>query len=93
MIRYTGPMIQKIGSLASVTLHYNHKVNKATPLFIFWNNRKYVIEEIGTHFTYFEGRTKIHVFCVLAQALSFKLEFNSETLNWQIVEISDGMPD
>lgn len=63
------------------------------PKVLVWKNKKYWITKMGLHHTYRQGRKLIHVFSVVADQLFFRLEFDSESLLWKLVEVSDGLPD
>jgi len=86
-------MIQRISVPVSVVFQYDHKTQKALPRVVQWEGQRYLITKIGFHHTFIRGRTLFHVFSVESPNLSFKLEFNTETLQWRLEEISDGLPD
>ena len=61
-----------------------------SPLGKIWT---YPIVKVGLHHTFRQGRTLYHVFSVTSKTLLFRLVLNTETLNWRLEEISDGLPD
>lgn len=61
------------------------------PTSMLWNGRQYSITKVGLHHTTREGRTLLHIFSVTDGTTSFKLELNSETLSWKLLEI-DSLP-
>lgn len=61
------------------------------PTSLYWRGRRYVITKVGLHHITREGRTMLHIFSVTDGTTSFKLEFNSETLSWKLLEI-DSLP-
>ena len=83
-------MITKINTLVSVGLVFDHKTMKVYPKWISWNNRTCMVEKVGLHHTYREGRTLFHVFSVCTKELFFRLVLNSETLHWRLEELTDG---
>lgn len=83
-------MTQKIDEGVSVTLVYDHERKKVFPKSILWQRRLYPIIKLGLHHTFREGRTLYHVFSVASQNLFFRLELNTENLQWTLKEVSDG---
>ncbi len=61
------------------------------PTSLLWRGRRYVITKVGLHHITREGRTLLHIFSVTDGTTSFKLELNSETLSWKLLEI-DSLP-
>lgn len=59
------------------------------PISIFWKGRKYNITKIGLHHNFYKGKILMHVFSVVSENLFFKLEFNTNTLIWKLLEIYD----
>lgn len=63
------------------------------PTLMRWNNRKYPIERVNFVHTAKEGDTRLFYFTVsdTGTANVFKLRFNTESLEWRLLEIySDG---
>ncbi|MBI2065986.1 hypothetical protein HYT60_00560 [Candidatus Woesebacteria bacterium] len=86
-------MIEKVFLPVSVGITFDHKKRKVIPKWVLWEGRLYPVEKVGLHHTYQEGRTLFHVFSVAAKTLFFRLVLNTDTLNWRLEEISDGLPD
>jgi len=84
---------QRIAESVSVSLVFDHLVNKVFPRFLIWNNRTYPVSEVGLHHTYRMGRTLYHVFSVTSKTLFFRLVLNTDNLHWKLEEVSDGLPD
>ncbi len=57
------------------------------PTEFLWHQRNYSIENVGLHHTVREGRTLIHVFSVTSGGTFFRLQFNTETLLWQLTHV------
>jgi len=85
-------MTQRLSEPVSVELVFNHKTKQVLPRRLFWNGRLYPIERVGLHHTYRTGRALFHVFSLVGGELCFRLVLNTETLFWQLEEISDGLP-
>ena len=79
-------MIQKLSEKVEVGMSNQ-------PKWIKWKNRIYKIESVGLHHHYLEGRVLYHAFSVTSATLFFRLILDTETLNWKLEEISDGLPD
>lgn len=60
------------------------------PKAIVWNNRLYPITKIGLHHTIKQGEKLLHIFSVATPTLFFKLQLDTQNLNWQALEIEDG---
>jgi len=61
------------------------------PKWVKWKNKVYKIEKVGFHHTFREGRVLYHIFSVITKTLFMKLKLDTETLNWRLEEISDGI--
>jgi hypothetical protein len=55
--------------------------------------KEYDVTELGMHYPQRIGRVMHHIFSVTAGNLFFRLNLNTETLQWIIEEISDGLSD
>lgn len=86
-------MIEKINERISVISSYNRDNGQVTIHKVRWNGRTYQITKIGYHHKVREGRNIFHVFHVNNNALSFKLQLDTETLSWWVLEVSDGNPN
>ena len=61
------------------------------PKWVKWKSRIHKIEKVGLHYTFREGRVLYHIFSVSTKTLCMKLRFDTETLNWKLEEVSDGI--
>jgi hypothetical protein len=86
-------MIQDIKAPVTTYLYYDHKRNKVYPVLIRWDGVDYKIQNVGMHYTYRNGKTLFHVYTASSSELSFKLVLNTDTLFWNVEQISDGLPD
>lgn len=86
-------MLQRIKVPVSVTLYFNHKLRQVLPKDVMWEGRIYPITKIGLHHTFREGKTLYHIFSVESPTLFFRLSLNTDTLHWNLEEISDGEPN
>ena len=59
-----------------------------TPKYLIWKGRSHNITKIGLHYKYFNGKTLIHVFSVCSDTLFMKLQFNTNNLIWNLMEIN-----
>lgn len=86
-------MIQAVHAPISVTLYFDHRRRRSAPIGVVWEGKSYRIIKIGLHHTYHRGRTLYHVFSVESPTLFFKLVLNTDTLNWNLEEIADDLPN
>ncbi len=85
-------MTQKLSEPVSVELISSHRTSRVSPRSVFWRGRLYRIDKIGLHHSFRQGRILFHIFSVVSESFCFRLSLNSETLFWEITEISDGLP-
>lgn len=62
-----------------------------SPKWVKWKNCVHQIEKVGLHYTFREGRVLFHIFAVSTKTLAMKLRFDTETLNWRLLETNDGI--
>lgn len=86
-------MNQKVDVPVSVVFYYNATTFVVKPVKVFWNGREYLINKVGLHHTFRQGRTLFHVFSVVGQGMFFRLNFNTDNLFWRLEEVSDGLPN
>ena len=89
-------MFEKLSEKIPVFSFYNPKASPpaggSQPLYLKWQGNLLTVTKVGLHHTIHEGRSLIHVFCVVAGNLFFKLHFDTTALTWTVKEISDGNP-
>ncbi len=83
-------MIEQINEPVEVMVTY--KNSKTMPIVMGWQNRIYRFTRLGFVHPTREGRKLIHVFSVSDDNLTYRLEFDTESLSWKLAEISDGLP-
>lgn len=86
-------MHQTLSEPVSVVTSYNHAKREVRPISLTWAGRLYPIVKVGLRHTYRQGSTRYHVFSVTSRNLFFRLILDTETLNWRLFEVSDGLPD
>ncbi len=62
------------------------KDGELKPLKFLWKGREYLVRKINLTYSNFEGRAKIYYFAVSDNNNYFKLQFNSDNLNWTLLE-------
>ncbi len=80
-------MPEFIDESVSVALVSNHSTGAVLPYSIQWRGRSYKIEKVGLHHTVYEGRVLFHIFSVTDGNSFFKLQFNTESLGWRLLEV------
>ena len=86
-------MIQKIHAPITVISTYNHQKRRHVPIIVKWDGKTYKIKEVGYHHRYRKGKVLYHVYSISSDELFFRVVLNTESLNWTLEEISDGLPD
>lgn len=80
-------MTQKLSELVSVQMIFDHRLHKASPQQIFWNNKIYPVTQVGLRHCFREGRKLIHIFSLISRGTFFRLRFDTESLTWTLEEI------
>ncbi len=83
-------MIQTLDAPISVTLHFDHRLRRVSPVLLSWEGRDYPIVSVGYHHQFYQGKILIHVFSVTTKTLFFRLVLNTQTLHWRAEQVSDG---
>jgi hypothetical protein len=60
--------------------------DQAVPVKFLWQGKEYLVKKLNLVHTRYEGRTKYYFFAVSDNTNYFKLQFNSENLNWTLLE-------
>ena len=76
--------------MVSQKIHERVIVDGVTPKVVTWNGRNYLVEKVGLHHTYRNGKVLFHVFSVVTKTIFMRLELNTENLIWTLEEVSDG---
>lgn len=82
-------MAEIINESVSVNLLTNSIQHTIAPTALYWRGRRYTLTKVGLHHVIHDGRTLIHVFSVTDGANFFKLQLNTETLGWKLLEIDN----
>lgn len=86
-------MITKVKAPLSVICLYDHKKRHFRPSTVVWEGRVHKIVKLGYHHAFRAGKTLLHVFSAASPTVFFKLVFNTDSLSWEVEEISDGQAD
>ncbi len=86
-------MREKINEEVSVVMFYNAAKRLAMPHLISWQNKEYIVKEIGYKHAVKEGQTLHHIFelTVKETNLWMRLNLNTGNLHWQLEIVSDGL--
>lgn len=60
--------------------------NQTIPVKFLWHDREILVKKVNLVYSSFVGRTKFYYFAVSDSANYFKLQFNTESLQWTLVE-------
>ena len=80
-------MAESIDESVSVNLLSNHMKGSAAPSSLYWRGRRYTLSVMGFHHTLRAGRTLVHIFSMTDGTTFFKLQFDTETLGWKLLEV------
>lgn len=83
-------MTQKINELVSVESFFDSNKLIFLPRLIIWKGRDYKVIKLGLHHDFKKGNTLFHIFSILTPSLFMRLSFNTKSLNWRLMEISNG---
>jgi len=62
------------------------KQGRIIPFKFFWKGREYLVKKINLNYSTWEGRSKIYFFAVSDNTNYFKLQFDSNSLHWTLLE-------
>lgn len=80
-----------INEKTSVVTVYNHTNNTVLPWKIKWNQRVYTLRFVDFHHLVRDENTLFHVFGVTDGSVFFRLRFNTETLQWFLEDMTEGV--
>ncbi len=78
-------MLEQINEPIEVEVYFGP--GQVRPRKFIWHGRKYEIQKVNLTYAKRDGRVKFYYFAVSDSTNYFKLEFNTETLFWKLVEI------
>lgn len=81
-------MAESIGEHVSVALLYNHLKHTVAPSVLYWHGRRYTLTQMGLHHMVRDGRTLFHIFSMTDGVTYFKLQFDTDTLSWKLLEVA-----
>jgi len=85
-------MREKINESVSVVMYYSATKRVAAPHTISWRNAEYRVGKIGYHHTITEGKILHHIYELVdtQESLWFRLNLNTNTLQWNLEAVHDG---
>lgn len=83
-------MTEAINEKVSVISKYDKTNGAFLPVKLQWQGKVRVVNKLGFHHTKREGRKLFHIFSVTDASLCYCLSFDTETLHWTLLEVSDG---
>ncbi len=83
-------MNEVINEKISVISRYDRTKGSFLPVKLQWQGKVRIINKLGFHHTKREGRKLLHIFSVIDTSLCYCLSFDTETLHWTLLEVSDG---
>ena len=85
-------MREKIDEEVSVVMYYSAKKKLAQPHLISWSGREYEVGSIGYHHKIRSGATLHHIYELVdkTNSLWMRLNFDTDSLHWNLEVVSDG---
>lgn len=83
-------MNEIINEKISVISKYDRTKGVFLPVKLQWQNKIRFITQLGFHHKKWQGRKLLHIFSVTDARLCYYLSFDTETLHWTLLEVSDG---
>ena len=83
-------MKEEIHEPVSVVAAYNHQTNRFRPKRLRWGGRDIELTQSGFCHPLREGNKLLHIFSMSDGSTAFRLRFDTETLQWELEEVSDG---
>lgn len=83
-------MQETIKEKISVISRFDRSTGVFMPAQLKWQGKTRIITALGFHYTLRQGRKLVHIFSVTDRLLCYYLSFDTETLHWTLIEISDG---
>jgi hypothetical protein len=83
-------MPEAINESVSVGLLSNHIKGSAAPSILYWHGRRYTLSVVGLHHIDRSGRTLLHIFSMTDGTTFFKLQFDTDSLQWKLLEVDHG---
>ncbi len=83
-------MTEPVNDPVEMIVSYKH--GRSMPLIMNWKNHSYRFTKLGFWHTVHDGHKLLHIFNVADETMSYRLEFDSRSLNWMLKEVTDGLP-
>lgn len=84
-------MQETIKEKVSVVMVYDRQTSQIMPVRLKWQGKEYRLAKLGLHHTVRVGRTLHHIFSVTDGTTFFRLNLDTENLQWTLEQISDGL--
>jgi hypothetical protein len=85
-------MIQEINEKVDILAISRKGRGIVVPIRMQWKNKDYTIKKIGLRHPVREGRVLYHIFECTDGSLFFRLKHDTESLQWTLEAITDGLP-
>lgn len=78
-------MLETINEPIDVIVKFTQ--DKILPIKFLWQGREVLVKKLNLMYSNRQGRTKFYYFAVSDNANYFKLQFDSESLKWVLLEV------
>ena len=84
-------MIEAIHEKVEVILIFRLMPKPETNIYkVRWRGKEYVVKKLAYHHKVRDGRNLLHKFSVSTDNLDLRLTYDTENLQWELEEVSDG---
>jgi len=77
-------MLEQINEPIEVVSYF--KQGRLIPVKFFWQGKPYFVQKVNLDYSHWEGRSKVYYFAVSDNVNYFKLQFDTDTLKWILLE-------
>ena len=77
-------MLEQINEPIEVIVKFAR--DQVVPVKFLWQTKEYLVKKVNLVYSRSEGKTKFYFFAVSDNANYFKLQLNSDTLSWTLLE-------
>lgn len=87
-------MKERVNQKIGVVTIFSPRLRAVSPYLLSWQNKDYLVGQIGYHHTIRKGETLHHIYEVTDKdsSLCFRLNLDTSNLHWTLETVADGLP-
>lgn len=85
--------MENLKERVSVSSFYDQATGQNGPREVVWRGRSYLVDKVGLHHRFWQGRTLVHLFSVLCGSCYLRLRLETDSLVWFIESFVDQEDD